>query len=78
MPAFHLLCDSFLSVARGRKKRGSENRVSKQRRYAVSKQKTMVYGLAAVCLVLSALKDREGETEWVKGLEQRKVDHHSH
>lgn len=36
----------FLSMERKKKKRGSEKRVGKQRRYAVSKQKTMVSGLA--------------------------------
>lgn len=41
------------------KKRGRKKRISKQRRYAVSKQRTMVSGLAMVYLVLSALAERE-------------------
>lgn len=41
------------------KKRGRKKRISKQRRYAVSKQRTMVSGLAMVNLVLSALTERE-------------------
>lgn len=51
----------FLSMQRKKKgkKRGSKKRISKQRRYAVSKQRTMVSGLAMVYLVLSALTERE-------------------
>lgn len=48
-----------VSLSTERKKRGSEKRVSKQRRYAVSKQRTMVSGLAAVYLLLSALTESE-------------------
>lgn len=50
---------SFHAEKRRRKKRGRKKRISKQRRYAVSKQRTMVSGLAMVYLVLSALTERE-------------------
>lgn len=50
---------SFHAEKKKGKKRGRKKRISKQRRYAVSKQRTMVSGLAMVYLVLSALAERE-------------------
>lgn len=79
---FHwpLLCNRFFREKRKSKKRGSEKRVSKQRRYAVSKQRTMLSGLAVVYLLLSALTERErvGERARAARTEIRKEDHHSH
>lgn len=62
---------SFYGEKRKRKKRGSENRVSKQRRYAVSKHKTMVSGVAVVCLLFSG---PDSAREQLKGLEQRRTE----
>lgn len=49
-----LLCNSFLRV-----KKGSERRASEHKRYAVSKQRTMVSGLVAVVYFLSSGPEKE-------------------
>lgn len=65
------LCNCFCTHGEkmeGGKERGRNWRISSQRRYAVSKHRTMVSGLAVVCLVLSALTDRQ------KGPEQERTE----
>lgn len=64
-----LLCNTFLSMQRkGREEmEGVKRRISKQMRYAVSKQRTMESGLT---VVLSARTGREKR--------KKRGDHHSH